>query len=65
MVSYETFTNYYGGIKTPKSAREYAKKEKDPNFKKMFLKLAKELEQGITYKAFTNSSGQLYYKKRK
>ena len=61
-ISYGTFTNYYGGIRTPKMAREYAEREKDPEFKKMFLRLAGELERGVRYMSFINESGQLAYK---
>lgn len=62
-ISYEAFTNYYGGMNTPKLARDYANREEDPEYKKMFLRLASELERGVRYEPFTNSSGQLCYRK--
>jgi len=64
MVAYETFTNYYGGIKTSQEARQYAEREKDVEFKKMFLRLADELERGDRYASFINDAGQLCYQKQ-
>mgnify|MGYP001580351962 CR=1 FL=1 len=64
MIPYEVFTNYYGGIKTPQQAREYAEREKDEEFKKMFLQLAGELEHGVQYISVTNESGQLCFRRR-
>ena len=63
MITYQAFTNYYGGIKTREAALEYAERETQSEWKAMFVRLAEELEQGVMYVSFTNENGKLAYRK--
>ena len=64
-VTYETFTNYYGGIDNEALALEYAEKEKDPDYKAMFLRLAEELRKGVRYVPYSSEGGHLVYRRRR
>ncbi len=62
MITYQSFTNYYGGISDEKTALECADREMIPEYKEMFIRLAKELKDGVRYNSFINANGQLAYR---